>query len=194
MVNNNTVWQLEDAPFSERSLEEVFERSETKHDQESGNTRLSAHGYPAVLRAIAFGLRGRTSGGKSAVYRLTTKLGAARLRALDETQLVEERKLAVQSEATSILDRTAAFAPQVFLVRDPILVARGQRENINTFGWVYGLIGDLASIYDLSMSQVAAMSVMAGFANSVEWVRNDVATACLGELTRFRASLTRWLS
>ena len=193
MVNNNTVWQLENAPFSERSLEEVFERGETQHDQESGYTRLSAHVYPATLRAIAFGLRGRISGGKPAVYRLTTKLGAARLRALDETQLVEDRKLSLQSEATSILDLTAAFAPQVFLIRDRILVARGQRENINLFGWVNGLLGDLSSIYDLSLSQVAAVSVIAGFASSTEWIRNDVSTGCCRELDRFRAFLTNWV-
>jgi len=188
MVNSNISPETEETPppLHERSLEQVFEGGETQHDQESGYHRVSAHGCPGVLRAVAFGLRAQVSLGKPAVYRLTTKLGAVRLRSLVETGLVEHRKQSLQFDSP-ILELNAAFAPHKFNFREPILTLGPRRENINVFGWVHGLMGDLASIFDLSMSDVATISVMAGSAHSDEWVREDVVMACWREFDRFRS-------
>ena len=191
MSNDTTAWEFEEtpAPLHEQSLEEVFERGETHHDQESGYVRVCAHGYPAMLQAVAFGLSGQVNLGKPAVYRLTTKLGAARLRALVETGLVEHVKQSLQA-GSDILDLNQAFAPHKFHFRQRILVAGPtRRENVNAFGWVQGLMGDLATIFDLSMSEIATLSVIAGFAHSTELVREDVAMDCWGELNRFRSFL-----
>ena len=192
MSNGNTAWELEEAPapLREQSLEEVFRLGETSKDKQSGYERVPVHGCPTVLKAAVYSLKPRVHGSQPAAFRLVTKLGAAYLKALPETKRVDKKKLGLSDPSVPLSTYSAMHHDWEYSFQHEALLTTGTRRfNANTFGWVHGLLGDLASVLGLSMSKVAALSIVAAISRSEEWVRQDLISACQEEVMRFRFAL-----
>jgi hypothetical protein len=168
----------------------MFQRGETQTDKESGYERVPVHACPTVLKAVVYSLKPRVNDSVPNGFRLATKLGAVYLKALPETRQVDELKLTLQDPSVPLSRYTKGHQDWDYVFQQENLLTSGRRRfNVNTFGWVHGLIGDLAAIYGVSMSRVAGLALVAAVSRSDEWVRQDVVAACQEEIVSFRFCL-----
>jgi hypothetical protein len=185
-------WILEEGiiPLEDLTLEEALQRGETRRDREMDLTRVSVHSYPAVLQGSVYRLKPNARGGEPGVLRLATKLGARLIQSLPEIRQLDELKTAQMPTPFSPWEWAATFASRRYELRGAIFVQPGPRRSVPLFGWVHGLLSELASITSLPASQITVLAIVAAISRSNS-SPEQVVKACLEELQEFRGFLRK---
>tara|TARA_B100000315_G_C14447653_1_gene527600 strand:+ start:407 stop:997 length:591 start_codon:yes stop_codon:yes gene_type:complete len=185
-------WILEEGiiPLEDLTLEEVLRRGETQRDRDRDLNRVSLRNYPAVLQAAIYKSKSNVQSGEPEVTRLATKLGARILQSFPEIRQLDELKTAMSPDPFSPWEWAAAFTSRRYELRGAIFLQSGARRSVPLFGWVHGLLSELASITSLPTSQMTVLAIVAGISRS-RGLPEQLVRACQEEIKEFRRFLRK---
>ncbi|MCP4610025.1 MAG: hypothetical protein GY845_15060 [Planctomycetes bacterium] len=182
----STCW--DDPIFDGRSLEADVDAGDTwERDQRSFSARVSINSCPQMIRESVLWLKKKHKdlNSSSSVTRYATRNGITVIQRIPEIKTIRvERRKAYEAEDRL---RLMNFSGHTYDF--------GHRLSVNNvalkcsvFTWVDGAIVDIADDLGLPASTIALLALVAGLAQSVNWIPRNHKAPMIAEINRFHHS------